>query len=190
MIKTMTIPKTQVVGQSFAPARTISVMRGFAQGPAGSFFKSNHPIMVEIEGLRLLNPSQIEDLLHSRRCLEEVKMLIEEEADPSYIYQGKIRIENYYYSLVDVDLRCRDSEMILKANLSDDLADLREGDEGVLSPGTEDGFIGHIEMSDCSGTSKGRLVISQGTLSGRYTFLPEQGEDGGIIHDDGPLILH
>jgi hypothetical protein len=189
MMKNMTIPES-TIGSSLPPIQTVWVKSGYALGPEGSLFRSARPLRIEIEGVRLLSPAQIRDLLQNRTSLEEVKMLIEEEADPSYIFQGKIMIENYYYSLVDVDLRCRDSEMILKANLSDDLADLREGDEGVLSPGTEDGFIGHIEMSDCSGTSKGRLVISQGTLSGRYTFLPEQDKDGGILHDDGPLILH
>lgn len=169
MIKTMTIPKTQVGGQSFAPARTISVMRGFAQGPAGSFFKSNHPIMVEIEGLRLLNPSQIEDLLHSRRCLEEVKMLIEEEADPTYICRGNIRIENSYYRLVNVDLSRQESGRTLKADLADPL----DRDEGLLYTDAEDDFIGQIEVKEVGGTANGRLFLSRGIYSGRYAVRLE-----------------
>jgi hypothetical protein len=44
------------------------------------------------------------------------------------------------------------------------------------------------QIRERDGTSKGRLVISQGTLSGRYTFLPEQDNSVGILHVDGLLI--
>lgn len=178
MMKTMPIPES-TIGSSIPGAETVCVKSGFALGPEGSFFRSARPFKIEIEGLRLLSTARIKDLMQEKRSFEEVKMLIEEEADPTYLYRGKIRIANEYYSLKDVDFRCQDSEMVLKANLADDLAGLREGeggqpDGGVLPSGTEDGFIGHIEMRESDGASKGRLVISQGALSGRYTVLPGQ----------------
>lgn len=185
----MPIPES-TIGSSFPQIKTVWVKSGYALGPEGSLIRSARPLRIEIEGVRLLSPVQIKDLLQNRTSLEEVKMLIEEEADPSYIYRGRIRIGNDYYSLVDVDFRWQGSGIVLRANLADDLADLREDYEGVLSPGTEDGFIGHIEMRECDGTSRGSLVISEGNLSGRYTLLSEQNENGGILHDDGSLILH
>ena len=57
----------------------------------------------------------------------------------------------------------------MRANLADDLADLREGDDGLLEPDSRDRFIGHIEMREGDGTSDGCLVISQGIHSGRYS---------------------
>ncbi len=166
-MKNMPIPES-AISSSLPPMNTICVKSGYALGPEGSFFKSARPLRIEIEGMRLLSPAQIKDHLLNRTSLEEIKMLIEEEADPSYIYRGKIRIDNDYYSLVDVDFRCRDSGTILRANLADDLADLREGDGAHLYSGTKDDFVGHIETRVCGGISKGRLVISHGILSGRY----------------------
>jgi hypothetical protein len=168
MMKNMTIPES-VICSSLAPIKTVCVKNGFALGPAGSFFKSARPLRIEIEGLRLLSPAQIQDLLQNRTNLEEIKMLIEEEADPSYIYRGKIRIENDYYSLVNLNFRCRESGTVLRANLADDLADLREDDGDRSYAGNNDDIIGQIETRECDGISKGNLVISQGTLSGRYT---------------------
>lgn len=164
---TMTVPES-ATGSLAAPTSTFFVKSGFVLGPAGSFSKSARPLKIEIEGLRLLGPARIDDLMQSRTSLEEVKMLIEEEADPTYIYRGKIRIENEYYSLVDLDYRRQNSETILRANLADDLADLRGGDEGLPEPESRDKFIGHIEMREGGGDSGGSLVISQGILSGRY----------------------
>jgi hypothetical protein len=187
VMNNMPIPES-TIGSSPHPMQTVCVKSGYALGPEGSLFRSARPLRIEIEGLRFLSPARIEGLLQNRSSLEEVKMLIEEEADPSYIYRGRIRIENDYYSLVDVDFRCRDSEMMLKANLADDLADPHEGDEGIWSSGTEDNLIGHIEIRECDGTYKGHLVISEGRHSGRYTFLPEYDDIGGILHVDGLLI--
>jgi len=169
MMKNMTVPES-ATGPSATPTKTVFVKSGFALGPAGSFFKSARPLKIEIEGLRLLGPARIDDLMRSRTSFEEVKMLIEEKADPSYIYRGKIRIENEYYSLVDLDYRCQNSETILRANLADDLADLREGDGGLSEPDSIDRFIGHIEMREGGDDSGGSLVISQGILSGRYSI--------------------
>jgi hypothetical protein len=177
MMKNMTVPES-AIGSSATPPKTFLAKSGFALGPAGSFFKSARPLKIEIEGLRLLGPARIEDLMQSRTSLEEVKMLIEEEVDPSYIYWGKIRIENEYYSLVDLDYRCQNSETILKANLADDLADLREGDEGLPEPDSRDEFIGHIEMREGGGDSDGSLVISQGIHSGRYSVHLDAGYGG------------
>ena len=172
----MTIPGP-IIGSFPAPIKTVWVKSGFALGPAEYFFKSARPLRMEIEGLRLLSPAQIRDLLQKRTSIEEVKMLIEEESNPTYIYRGKIQIEKAHFRLIDVDFRCRDDETILKANL----ADLREGegDEGFLYTGTRDDFIGEIETRESGGTGKGYLVINQGIFSGRYTVhldVPVGGE--------------
>jgi hypothetical protein len=147
MMNNIPIPES-TIGSSAHPILTVCVKSGYALGPEGSLFRSARPLRIEIEGLRFLSPARIEGLLQNRTSLEEVKTLIEEEADPSYIYRGRIRIGNDYYSLVDVDFRCRDSEMILKANLADDLVNLREGDEGIWSSGTEDNFIGYLDEGE------------------------------------------
>jgi hypothetical protein len=165
MMKDITIPES-MMGSSATPMKAVSIKSGFALGPAGSFFKSARPLRIEIEGLRLLSPAQIKDLLHSRRSLEEVKMLIEEEANPTFIYRGRMGLDGEDYRLVDVDFRSWDSEIVLKA----DLAEAREGREEIWSSETVGDVVGRIETKEgVGGAGAGTLVINQGTLSGRYT---------------------
>lgn len=164
MIKNMTIPES-LMGSSATPIKTVCVISGFALGPAGSFFKSARPLRIEIEGLRLLSPAQIKDLLQNRKSFEEIKMLIEEESNPSFIYRGKMRLDTESYSLVDVDSRSWDSDTVLKA----DLAEIRGGREGIWSSETAGDVVGRIETKDGVGDARGTLMINQGTLSGRYT---------------------
>ncbi len=167
MMKNMTIPES-LMDSSAAPIKTVCVKSGFALGPAGSFFKSARPLRIEIEGLRLLSPAQIKDLLQNRKSIEEIKMLIEEEANPSFIYQGKMRLGRESYRLVDVDFRSWDSETVLRA----DLAEIRGGREGIWSSEAAGDVLGRIETKETKegvGDGRGTLMINQGTLSGRYT---------------------
>jgi hypothetical protein len=174
MTKNMTIPESPI-GSSAAPIKTFVVKSGFALGPAGSFFKSARPFRIEVEGLRLLSPAQIKDLLQNRKSLEEIKMLIEEDANPSFIYRGKMGLDGELFQLVDVHLRSWDSETVLSADLTE-LCEVRE--EIWSSEGVSD-VVGHIETKEGSGHSGGNLVIDQGTLSGRYSIhLDAPSEDG------------
>ncbi|HOO53108.1 MAG TPA: hypothetical protein PLM24_02395 [Methanothrix sp.] len=163
MMKNVTIPES-VMGSSAAPIKTVWVKSGFALGPAGSFFKSARPLRIEIEGMRLLSPAQIKDLLQNRKSIEEIKMLIEEEANPSFIYRGKMKLDGESYRLVDVDLRSMDSETVLKA----DLAEIRWGREAIWSSEAAGDVVGRIETKEGIGDARGTLMINQGTLSGRY----------------------
>ncbi len=165
MMKNMTIPESPI-GSSAAPMKTLLVKSGFALGPSGSFFKSARPLRIEVEGLRLLSPAQIKDLLQNRRSLEEIKMLIEEEANPSFIYRGKMRLDGELFRLVDVHLRSWDSETVLSA----DLAEIRGGREGIWSSEGVGDVVGHIETKEGVGYARGNLVMGQGTLCGRYTI--------------------
>jgi hypothetical protein len=163
MIRILAISEP-MIGSSLAPIKTVWV--GFALGPEGSFFRSAHPIRIEIEYLRRLTSAQIKDLPQNRKSCEEVKMLIEE------VYRGEIQIEKARYRLVGVYLRCRDSETILKASL----ADIRDGDE--VFP-RRDNLIGEIETRESGGTTKGSLVINQGIFSGKYMVQPGRTGGGG-----------
>jgi len=169
MIRILTISET-MIGSSLAPIKTVWV--GFALGPEGSFFRSARPIRIEIEYLMRLTSAQIKDLPQNRKSCEEVKMLIEEEVNPTCVYRGEIQIEKARYRLVGVDLRCRDSEKILKASL----ADIRDGDEVFPQ---RDNLIGEIETRESGGTTKGSLVINQGIFSGRYMVQPGRTRGGG-----------
>ncbi len=171
MMKEMIIPDS-MIGSSAVPIKTVCVKSGFALGPAGSFFKSARPLRIEIEGLRLLSPAQIKDLLHNRKSLEEIKMLIEEETNPSFIYRGTMRLDRESYKLVDVDYRSWDSETVLKA----DLAEIQGERESIWSSEAAGDVVGSIETKERFGDSRGTLMINQGTQSGRYT-----------IHLDAPL---
>ncbi len=166
MMKEMTIPE-RVIGSSASPIKTICVKSGFALGPAGSFFKSARPLRIEIEGLRLLSPAQIKDLLNARRSIEEIKMLIEEEANPSFIYRGNMTVDRERFRLVDVDFRSEGSETLLKA----DLAEVRKGPESIWSSEVVGDVIGRIEtkeMAEGVGDAAGTLLIREGNLSGKY----------------------
>ncbi len=154
------------MGSSAAPIKAVWVKSGYALGPAGSFFKSARPLRIEIEGLRLLSPAQIKDLLQNRKSLEEIKMLIEEEANPSFIYRGKMRLDGELFQLVDVHLRSLDSGTVLSA----DLAEIRGEREGIWSSEGGGDVVGHIETKEGVEYGRGNLVIGQGTLSGRYTI--------------------
>ncbi len=173
MMKNMTIPESPM-GSSAGPIKTVWVKSGFALGPAGSFFKSARPLRIEIEGLRLLSPAQIKDLLQNRKSLEEIKMLIEEEANPSFIYQGKMRLGGELFRLLDVDLRSWDSETVLKA----DLAEIRGTRDGIWSSEASGDILGRIETKVGAGSAGGSLVISQGILSGRYTVHLDEPSEG------------
>jgi hypothetical protein len=167
MMKNMIIPESPM-DSSTAPIKTAWVKSGFALGPAGSFFKSARPLRIEIEGLRLLSPAQIKDLLQNRRSIEEVKMLIEEEVNPSFIYRGKMKLDGVLFRLVDVDLRSWDFETVLRA----DLAEIRGVRDGIWSSEGAGDIVGRIEMKETRGgvrDGRGILMIHQGTLSGRYT---------------------
>jgi hypothetical protein len=97
--------------------KTVFVKSGFALGPAGSFSKFARPFRIVIEGMRLLSPAQIRNLLHNRKSMEEIKMLIEEEANPSFIYWGTMSLEGKSYRLSDVEIRSRDTETVLRAEI-------------------------------------------------------------------------
>ena len=173
MMKNMTIPESPI-GSSAAPIKTVLVKSGFALGPAGSFFKSARPLRIEVEGLRLLSPAQIKDLLQKRRSLEEIKMLIEEEANPSFIYRGKMRLDRELFQLVDVHIRSWDSETVLSA----DRAEIREEREGIWSSQGGGDVVGHIETKEGIGYAGGNLVMDQGTQSGRYTIHLDAPSEG------------
>jgi hypothetical protein len=176
MMKNITIPGSPT-DSSATPMRAVWVKSGFALGPAGSFFKSARPLRIDIEGLRLLSPAQIKYLLHSRRSIEEVKMLIEEEASPSFIYRGEMRLDGECFRLVDVDFRSWDSETVLLA----DLAEIRGGLEGIWSSEAAGDVVGRIETKETKegvGDARGTLMINQGTLSGRYTVHLDAPSEG------------
>jgi len=170
----MTIPESPI-GSSAAPIKTLVVKSGFALGPAGSLFKSARPLRIEVEGLRLLSPTQIKDLLQNRKSLEEIKMLIEEEVNPSFIYRGKMRLDGEFFRLVDVHLRSWDSETVLSA----DLAEIRGVREGIWSSEGVSDVVGHIETKEGFGHTGGNLVIDQGALSGRYSIHLDAPSKGG-----------
>ncbi len=154
-----------MIGSFPSLIKIVCVRSGFALGPEGAFFRSARPLRIEIEGMRLLSPAQIKALLQKGKCAENVKMLVEEDESPSYVYRGNIQIENAHYRLVKVDFRCSDSEKILKAKL----ADISEVDKGFLYTCAKEEVIGEIETKESGGTAKGHLDINQGMFIGRYT---------------------
>lgn len=162
MITNMSIPEPRI-GSSSAPMKMVFVKSGFVLGPAGSFLKSARPVRIDIEGMRLLSPAQIKDLLQNRKSLEEIKMLIEEEANPSFIYRGTMSLDGKSYRLADVDFRSRGSEMVLKA-------EIRRGCDGVFSSEASGEVMGRIEMKERVGYIRGNLIITSGNLRGRYVI--------------------
>lgn len=163
-MKEMTITESNI-SPSTIPMKTAFVRSGFAVGPAGSPFQAALPIRMEIEGLRLLSPSQIRELLSSRRSIDEVKMLIEEEANPSFIYWGNLQLEKERFKLSDLCFRTLDSETVLKA----DLAEVRGG--GIWSSEAKGAVAGRIETREtkvAGWEGGGTLVIREGPKSGRY----------------------
>jgi hypothetical protein len=181
MMKEMTVPEDPV-GPSPVPMKTLSVRRGFATGPAGSLLKADRPLRIYIEGLRLLTPDQIRDLLLKRRSLEEVKMLIQEEATPTFIYRGKMSLDDETYRLEDVEFRSRGSETVLRVRIAEDV----EGVVGVGDSEVEGYVVGRIEIiesvsenvSEGGSDPPGSMVIYRGPLAGRYTLhldLPTEG---------------
>jgi hypothetical protein len=173
MMKNTTIPESPI-GSSTVPMKTVLVKSGFALGPAGSFFKSARPLRIEVEGLRLLSPAQIKDLLQNRKSLEEIKILIEEEANPSFIFRGKMRLDGELFRLVDVHLRSLDSGTVLSA----DLAEIQGGREGIWSSEVGGDVVGHIETKEGVEYGRGNLVIGQGPLSGRYSIVLDAPSEG------------
>lgn len=189
MMKEMTIPEDPV-GPSPVPMKTLSVRRGFATGPAGSLLKADRPLRIYIEGLRLLTPDQIRDLLLKRRSLEEVKMLIQEEATPAFIYSGEMTLGGETFRLVDVEDQSCGSGKVLRARI----AEYIDGVAVIEGSEVEDGHLGRIEIiesvsesvsgraseraSEGGSDPPGSMVIYRGPLAGSYTLhldLPTEG---------------
>lgn len=74
-MNTMPIPES-TISSSLPQIQTVWVKNGYALGPEGSLLRLTRPLRIEIEGVRLLSPAQISDLMQSRISLEEVKILI------------------------------------------------------------------------------------------------------------------
>lgn len=164
------------IAPSTIPMKTALVRSGVALGPVGSPFQAPLPIMMEVEGLRLLSPSQIRELLSSRRSIDEVKMLIEEEANPSFVYWGDLQLGMEKFQLSDLSFRTLDTETVLRA----DLAEVRGG--GIWSPAAKGAVAGRIETRETGvGGWKGvgSLLIREGPKRGRYRLRleapPEEG---------------
>ncbi|MDF0590200.1 hypothetical protein [Candidatus Methanocrinis natronophilus] len=190
MMKEMSIHEDPV-GPSHRPMKTLSVWRGFATGPAGSLSKADRPVRIEIEGLRLLTPDQIRDLLLKRRGLGEVRMLMQEEASPTFVYLGRMTLGGETFRLVDVEHRSYGSEKVLIAMIAED----REGVARVGRSEVEGDFVGQIEIivsvsenvsgraseraSERVSDAPGTMVIYRGALAGRYILHldPQQRAD-------------
>ena len=173
MMTNMSVPKPRISSSS-PPMKTVFVKSGFALGPAGSFSKFARPFRIVIEGMRLLSPAQIRNLLHNRKSMEEIKMLIEEEANPSFIYWGTMSLEGKSYRLSDVEIRSRDTETVLRA-------EIRRGSDGVISSETSGDVMGRIEMKEVFGRGSGTLIMTCGTLRGRYALHLEPEIEGGSL---------
>ncbi len=184
MTKEMSVADNPV-GPSPTPLKTVSSRRGFATGPAGSSLKSDRPVRVEIEGLRLLSPAQIKDLLLKRKNLEEVKMLIEEEANPTFIYRGKMSLDGETFRLVDVEFRSLGPETVLRARITE----VRGSGGGIWSDDVEGEVVGRIEtkggfseeVSEGVSDAPGSMAIYRGALAGRYALRLDPSIDGGSL---------
>jgi hypothetical protein len=173
MMTNMSVPKPRISSSS-PPMKTVFVKSGFALGPAGSLSKSARHFRIVIEGMRLLSPAQIRNLLHNRKSLEEIKMLIEEEANPSFIYWGTMSLEGKSYRLSDVDIRSRDTETVLRA-------EIRRGSDCVISSETSGDVMGRIEVNCRALKDAGTLIMNCGTLRGRYALHLKPEIEGGSL---------
>ncbi len=166
MMKDATIPELKI-GSSALPRKTSAVKCGLAFGPRGPSLAAALPLKIEIEGLRLLSPTQIRELLTCRRSIEEVKMLIEEEADPTFIYQGDLSLDGKDFRLVDLYYGYQETETVLRANVAE------IGGRGEIRSSEMMGHVvGRIETREkplgAGGEGLGNLVIKEGALRGRY----------------------
>jgi len=157
MIRNMAHQRSRV-GPSPEPMKTVYSKRGSVLGPAGS-----RAIKMEVEKLRLLAPSQIRKLLEDNKSLAEIKAIIEEDENPSFIYRGEIWLDGMGYKLIGIDLACKEDETVLKA----ELAEFREG----IWSCTIGNIVGHIETRENTKSAEGKLVIDDGLFCGSYTVL-------------------
>ncbi|MGB3944589.1 MAG: hypothetical protein WBK88_07355 [Methanothrix sp.] len=187
MMREMTIPEDPV-GPSPVPMKTLSVKRGFATGPAGSLLKADRPLRIYIEGLRLLTPDQIRDLLLKRRSLEEVKMLIQEDAAPTFIYRGKMSLDGETFRLADVEFRSRGSETVLRARIAEDI----EGVAGVGRSEVEGYVVGRIEIiegvsDNVSWRASGRASVS---VSEKVSERARKRASEGVSDSPGTMVIY
>ena len=146
-----------------APIKSVCTKSGFVLGPAESLLKSARPIRIEIERLRLIIPSQIRELLENEKSLDEIKTFVERDANPSFVYRGKIWLDGMAHSLVELDLAYEGGETVLKA-------DVAEVQENIWFQGSKN-VIGHIKAKEGTLGTEGELVIDEGPMSGSYKLF-------------------
>ena len=163
MMRNMTRSGSKTKRTSSVPIKSVCTTSGFVLGPDGSLLKSARPIRIEIERLRLIIPSQVRELLENEKSLDEIKAFVERDANPSFIYRGKIWLDGMAHSLVGLDLTYESNETILNA-------DVAEIQEDIWFQGSSS-IIGHIKAKEGVWGTKGELEIDKGPLSGSYKLF-------------------
>lgn len=170
MMRNMTRSGSKTERASPAPIKSVCTTSGFVLGPDGSLLKSARPIRIEIERLRLIIPSQIRELLEKEKSLAEIKAFVEKDSNPSFIYRGKMWLDEMAHSLVGLDLAYEGNETILRA-------DVAEIHEDIWFQGSSN-IIGHIKAKEGTWGAEGELVIDNGSLSGSYKLFLSSTPEG------------
>jgi len=147
----------QHVGPFQAPIRTVETHMGLVMG-----CNESHPLRIETETIRMLQPSQISRLLDGNMSHREMTEMIAEDADFVFIYKGRIWLGEDHYRLVDIDYE--EVGFILDA----DLASPREGGQYRRDI---DAVVGHIAIRESVKTIVGELSMDLGSYCSSYTVL-------------------
>ncbi len=149
--------------------------RGFAMKEDES-----HPLRLNLETIRTVNPGEARRLLASNISLEEVRSQAR-AGERDVVRRGSMRLNNDVYMLTDITLTSAGNRSTLEANLASSGSRSDSGDAASA--------VGHmvvtISVIDDKEVAEGTLIIDDSKYRGTYSLLlnerPGRGPRAGML---------
>ncbi len=131
----------------------------------------SHPIRMNIESIRPINPAEARRLLETNASLNEIRLNLEVRGNAP-IKAGNMKLDNNIYRLINITVVTSGNKSILDANIVGPIAGPRS------SPNKSNTNVGHITITISSAnnteSTEGTLAISDPEYSGTYRLLLER----------------
>ncbi len=169
------------------PPVLISIVRserGVALGPENETL----PVRLRVERVRVIDPSQVRQLLGENRTLGEIKEEIEGDGG-DYSYRGNIRLGHAHYLLKDLNLTSEGRNSTLDAELMEPVwgAIPTAPEPGHEVAGTVSIETRHLEDGSVIGV--GTILIFGGPFAGSYLVILDSSAGGGCGMEVCPTFL-
>jgi len=131
----------------------------------------SHPIRLNIESIRPIDPAEARRLLESNASLGEIRSSLNAEDNVPAI-SGNMKLNNDIYRLINITVASSGNNFTLDANVAGPIAGPRSG------PNKSNASVGHttikISSTDNMESAEGTLIMNDSEYSGTYRLLLEQ----------------